>query len=186
MKPINAGKLNQKVTLLELTQTESGWEWSSKGTRYASVIPGTGKTLFSSVGIGANTLEIKMRSCPISLHNAFLWRNEHCFISELRPDPESNGHLIVRAATVAVSQCAFSPADGGKQFPAVLTEKYLKHEQDMPMARNVLTYVLVTPKPIELKPGRLVQVGDEVCHILTAHTLDPYKNEYEIQRECDL
>lgn len=186
MKPINAGKLGEKVQLLELTQDESGWQWTGKGSRYARVTPGSGKTLFSAVGIGANTLEIVMRSGPISLHNAFLWKGQHCFLSEIRPDPDSPGHLLIRAALVPVSSCTFSPEDGGKQFPAVLTEKYLKHEQDMPMARNVLTYVLVTPKAIELTSGRLVKVDGKDCHILTAHTLDPHKNEYEIQRECDL
>lgn len=43
-------------------------------------------------------------------------------------------------------------------FPAVLTEKYLKHEQLEPYAINLITYVLVTPPSVELKRGGLVQV----------------------------
>ena len=68
----------------------------------------------------------------------------------------------------------------GMAFQGILTEKYLRYEQEKPMATNTLTYVLVTPKAVELTRGGLVEVAGEPHVVQVAHTLDPAKNEYEL------
>ena len=75
---------------------------------------------------------------------------------------------------------------GGIRFPGILTEKYMKWEQPEPYSVNRLAYVLVTPKPIQLQRGGLVGVSGINYEVQLAHTLDPYKNEYEIVRTEDL
>ena len=54
------------------------------------------------------------------------------------------------------------------------------------MSANELGLVLVTPKPITLRPGSLVEVRGAAWEVLVAHELDRYKNEYEIGRRVDL
>ena len=71
-------------------------------------------------------------------------------------------------------------------FPAVITEKYLKYAQDEVHGENDLTFVLVTPKEIQLIPGDLVEISGDFYNVRICHTLDEYKNEYEIQREKDV
>ena len=73
----------------------------------------------------------------------------------------------------------------GYKFPGVLTEKYLGHTQERPQTSTTVTYVLVTPKAIELAPGSLVDAGGKNYEVQVCHTLDAWKNEYEIQRKED-
>ena len=54
------------------------------------------------------------------------------------------------------------------------------------MAVNTLTYVLVTPKAAALEPGSLAEVDGVPYEVQVAHTLDRWKNEYEIVRVVDL
>ena len=68
----------------------------------------------------------------------------------------------------------------------MLTEKYVRYEQPDPYAVNRLTYVLVTPKAVVLQRGGLVTVNGVNYEVQTAHTLDQWKNEYEVFRTDDL
>ncbi len=54
------------------------------------------------------------------------------------------------------------------------------------MATNTLTYVLVTPKEIDLQAGGLVEINGVPYPIQTLHDLDPDKREYELVRKVDL
>ena len=56
----------------------------------------------------------------------------------------------------------------------------------MPYSTNAITYVLVTPKAIQLQRGGLVGVDGTNYEVQLAHVLDPWKNEYEIMRREDL
>jgi hypothetical protein len=53
------------------------------------------------------------------------------------------------------------------------------------MAVNETRYVLVTPKIISLNTGELVTIGDATYAVEIPHTLDEYKNEYEISVRSD-
>lgn len=72
------------------------------------------------------------------------------------------------------------------EFPAVLAEKYLGFTQNVPMAQTEITYVLVTPKEISLEVSDLVDVDGRRYAVRVCHTLDEYKNEYEITRKDDV
>ena len=190
MKKHSADNLRERVELLDFTLTDEGWKW----VKYAEVWAGvelTGKTcIFSKLGIGARAAEVTLRSRALTLHQAMRWRGQHLFLSEMiEPD---RGWLDIQAAVVELTACRARTPEMGPAFPAVLTEKYLRHEQEAPMAKVTSAYVLVTPKDIKLKLGGLVEVGltdteeGEAYQVLVCHSLDPFKNEYEIARKRDL
>lgn len=195
MAKYNAGALRERVELLDLVQVDEGeWQWVKYSEIWAAVEL-TGKTtLFSRLGIGARAAEIGIRKRALTPHQAIRWRGLHLFISEIT-EPE-RGWLNVQAAVVEVTRCReFTGQSPGPVFPAVLTEQYLAHAQERPMASNTSDYVLVVPKAIRLTPGRKVEVGvpapDEggegrVMLVRTAHTTDPFKNEYDVREKVDL
>lgn len=186
MRPsIDAGSLRDALDVLEFKETAPGtWGWQCvRKTRGLVELNTTKKNLFSSVGLGARGAEIILRRQPLALYQALSWRDQHLFLTAILP--EGRLHWKVQAALVDLAQCCLD--DGrGPSFPAVLTEKHLKWEQPEPYSINRLTYVLVTPKAIELTRGKLVAVNDINYEVQLAHILDPYKNEYEIVRTEDL
>ena len=187
MKPsIDAGKLRDVLQVLELKENPKGtWTWQKVRKARGQVELSTGRNLFSTVGIGARGAEIVLRRQDLTLHNALLWGEQHLFLSAILP--EGRLHLRVQAALVEPTECqADMDQRGGIRFPGILTEKYMKWEQPEPYSVNRLAYVLVTPKPIQLQRGSLVGVSGINYEVQLAHTLDPYKSEYEIVRTEDL
>ena len=185
MKPsMDAGVLRDGLEVLELKENPAGtWTWAAVRKIRGRLELTTGRNLFSSVGIGARGAEILLRRQDLRLHHALRLGEQHLFLTAILP--EGRLHLRVQAALVDLAQCR---ADGGTgiKFPGVLTEKYLKWEQPEPYSVNRITYVLVTPKAIQMTRGKLVEVNGVNCEVQLAHTLDPYKNEYEIVRTEDL
>ena len=187
---INAGQLRERLEVLELTRSEEDgvetWSWETVRRTWAKADLSDKTCLFSSVGIGARRVVFTLRRQDLTLHQAFRWKGRHCFLTSIVPD--GLDHLTVTAALVELCSCVgnANKTPRGPAFPAVLTEKYLKHEQETPMAVNTLTYVLVTPKAAALEPGSLAEVDGVPYEVQVAHTLDRWKNEYEIVRVVDL
>lgn len=187
MSYIGAGKLNQHLEVLELRETSAGvWEWVAVRRAWAQVEQTNKTNLFSKVGVGARDAAIVLRTQPLTLHNALRWRGQHLFLTAITH--RDRGHLDVAAALVDLTECQADVDEGenGSRFPGILTEKYAKWDQPEPYSVNQLTYVLVTPKGIVLQRGGLVAVAGVNYEVQVAHTLDPYKNEYEIVRTEDL
>ena len=186
MAEVSAGELRDRVELLELVETDGTFGWQVRKRTWAKAELSEKTNLFSKVGVGARQVVFTLRRQPLSLHEAIRWRGRHCFLTSIVPD--GLGHLTVSAALVDLVPCVgcANKTPRGPAFPGVLTEKYLKHDQETPMATNTLTYVLVTPKAIALEPGPLVEVAGTAYKVTVAHTLDEYKNEYEITRKGDL
>lgn len=184
---INAGRLNQRLEVQELAEAEPGvWTWKTVRRTWAQVEQSTRRNLFSAVGIGARGAELILRRQELTLHNALVWGGRHLFLTAIRP--EGRLHLRVEAALVTVDtvQLHTDEETVERSFPGILTEKYARHGQEWPMSVNQLGLVLVTPKPVALEPGRLVQVRGALWEILVPHELDEFKNEYEIGRMVDL
>lgn len=184
---IDAGKLDQAVEILELQESPAGiWTWQSVRPARAQVTLSTGRNLFSQVGIGARGAQLIVRRQAMTLRNALRWGEQHLFLTSIVP--EGRLHLRLEAALVTVDTVTVQKDETTveKTFPGVLTEKYARHAQEWPMSVNELGLVLVTPKPIALRPGTLVKVRGALWEVLVPHELDPYKNEYEIGRTVDL
>lgn len=187
MRPsIDAGQLRDVLQVLELRESPEGtWTWQKVRKARGAVELSTRSNLFSAVGIGARGAEIILRRQALTLHQAILWGEQHLFLTAILP--EGRLHLRVQAALVEPTECqADMDQRGGIRFPGILTEKYMKWEQPEPYSVNRLSYVLVTPKPIQLQRGSLVGVSGINYEVQLAHTLDPCKNEYEIVRTEDL
>lgn len=187
---INAGELNQRLRVLECRkgQAKNAYRWEETGRVWAKAKPDDRRNLFSSVGIGARGVTFTIRSRPsLTLHQAFSWRGQHCFLTSVLPREDNRGYWTVKAALVAPVDCQtdLDKAVPGVRFPGVLTEKYVGHEQLEPMAVVTRDLVLVVPKAVVLAPGAWVRAGEEIFQVLAPHELDEWKNEYEIRRKRD-
>lgn len=178
----DAGRLDQRLAVLTLAQEGQAYRWRQARLTWAEAELSTRTNVYSVHGIGAAGVTFTMRRQTLDLGNALLWRGQHCMITAIRP--LGRLHLTVEAALVVVSDCEDKYT--GIAFPAILTERYLGHQQLEPQAINTLRYVLVTPKAIDLTPGRLVEVAGTRWPIQVAHLQDPWKNEYELERTVDL
>lgn len=186
---IDAGRLDQRLEVLELRETEPGvWAWEAvrKAWGQVELDDKQRKNLFSAAGTGARNASLVLRRQTLTLHNALRWKNQHLFLTAIIP--RGRGHLDVSAALVEVETVRLVPdrEDQGMTFPGVLTEKYLAHRQEWPMSVNELELVLIVPKAITLRPGRLVECRGAAWEVLVPHELDPFKNEYEIGRRAEL
>lgn len=179
---VAAGDFDQRLAVLNLAREGQAYRWRRSRLTWAKAELSTRSNVYSVHGIGAAGVTFTMRRQPLELGNALLWCGQHCMITAIRP--LGRLHLTVEAALVVVSDCADKYTD--TTFPAILTEKYLGHQQLEPQAVNTMRYVLVTPKTIELTPGRLVEVDGKRWPIQVAHLQDPWKNEYELERTVDL
>ena len=181
-KYIDAGELRDRPEVLRLTEIEGGYEWQPVRRTWANAKLETGRRVWSVHSIGASGVTFLMRKQSLTLFDALLWEKRHCVITAIQP--YGRNHIQVEAALVDVTPCENKYTN--TKFPGIVTEQYHRHDQLEPQAINILRHILVTPKSIELRPGKLVDVKGEPWHILTAHTLDLYKNEYVIEKVKDL
>ena len=198
---IDAGKLDQRLEVLELKFSGKQWSWQPIRKTRANVTMSTRSNLFSSVGIGARGAELILRQQELTLNHALRWVEQHLFLASILP--EGRLHWKVSAAVVAPVTCtaartedtvgeAGRPVTGEVMrltFPGVLTEKYTRYEREADHGETDTGYVLVTPKPIALKTGDLVTIQDGQApgtyHVTVCHMLDEFKNEYEIAHRED-
>lgn len=190
--------LHEKAEILSLKSSADGhaFFWEPTSSVWLKGEIQSKSNLFSKIGIGARSVNFEMFRRELTMHQAIQWNGRFCFISNII----KNGvYLNVSAALVEPVECTYKEKKYKRgnlnrpeeiepeivTFPGILTEKYLGHEKDVPRAVNELEHVLVTPKPIEMKPGKIVIVGEKPYTVTICHTLDEYKNEYEIRREAD-
>lgn len=80
----------------------------------------------------------------------------------------------------AIQQASFT-------FPGILTEKYIRNEAEEVYRAIARQRVLVTPKAILLRPGDLIRPqGESPYTVRQALDLDPWKNEYILERQEDV
>lgn len=144
--------------------------------------------LFSENGLSTEGWQFTVRAQDIRLMDAIRWNGNHFFLTSIEALPDRRDFLTITAAKVKCVSCvaAMETQRPGPSFPGVLTEKYIRHEQHMPDAVNLICYVLVTPKCVNLAPGSLVEINKTPYEVLVAHRLDAVKNEYECYRKADL
>lgn len=184
---VEVGRLSERVAVLNFRNTSgpdtsAAWEWGTIRRTWARAELMAKPNIYSVHGIGAAGVTFTLRRQGITLDNALLWQGRHCLITAIRP--LGRLYLTVEAALVVLSRCRDPKT--GDTFPAVMTEKYVGHQQLEPMAINTHQRVLVVPKAVRLLPGQLVEVDGTPWPIRTPYELDPHKNEYEIARTIDL
>ncbi|HHY52660.1 MAG TPA: head-tail adaptor protein [Clostridiales bacterium] len=192
---------DRKVQLLHLAHpAENRWEWVEEKTMWAHMEQQNKTNLFSRVGLGVKTVLFTLRkTTEISLAAALSHKGRHYFITDINTDDPVL--MTVTTADIQPVDCMVTrekEAEGSDkssvmvpdavlQFPACLTEKYVGYTQQEPMAQTTVTYVLVTPKPVELETNDLVAIaGRGNFRVQVAHLLDDHKNEYEITKVEDV
>lgn len=166
---------------------EGGFDWVQVGSVWVRPSRARVNRVFAKIGFAAEGWDLSMRACRLRKTQALRIGAEHFTICDILP-PE-NGYMVVETALTPVCMCVGNAEVEEKKrftFPGILTELYIKHEQREPMSVNIIDYVLVTPKLVELRPGSLVDIGGVRYEVLTAHTLDTAKNEYQIRKVRDL
>ena len=202
-KNFGAGQLSEPLEVLELRETEEGvWSWVTLRRIWAQVEQTAKTNLFSKVGVGARGAAVVLRRQSLTLHHALRWRGRHLFLTAITE--HSRNYLNVSAALVSPVSCVAKRYQTGmgegnrptktelpsQTFPGVLTEQYVRYEQEDTHAKARRCLVLVTPKAISLREGDLVTVTDgaaaAVYNVQTCHVLDEFKNEYEILYSKDV
>ena len=197
--------LNEKIEILTLVQDDETGNiaWAPDRKRWASVELNTSqRTIFSDVGIGARGATVVIRHDPkLTLHQAFRWNNQFLFLTSVILNQSRDRQEIKAAICEPVTLTAKPQARTGRNtmnrpvvekqgeftFPGILTELYHRNESDEVYRSETLQRVLVTPKAIKLRVADLVQIGDEKPYVVRqVMDLDPYKNEYSIERKEDV
>lgn len=192
---MNPGEINRKISVMALKSTGNTYYWEQTSNIWAKVEQLKGNNLFSQVGIGVKSIQFTIRKMSaLSLHNAFQWQGKHCFLTNI--NEYGRGFYEVTAALIEPKSCIILRTDKPTKdslnrpvysmpeqisFPGCLVEKYTGHKQDNPMSIIEMRYVVVTPKVIELVIGELITIDNVNYEVLVKHTLDEYKNEYEIE-----
>lgn len=196
-----AGKLDKPAQVLECQETSAGvWEWVPVRRIWAHMDLQQKTNIFSSIGVGARDASIVIWQQELTLHNAIRQGGTHFFLTSITE--RNRNQLDVKAALCSpVMMTAKPQARTGRDelnrpivaqqppftFPGILTEKYYQNALDEIYQAETLQRVLVTPKAIVLRPGDLVQPGIEAAYtVRQALDLDPYKNEYVIERRKDI
>lgn len=190
--------LKHRLNLLKLIRRDDAggtvYEWQKVKKIWALVESQSKSTIFSKIGMSAESVKVTMAKRGITLHNALEHSGKHLILTDI--SEKNQVYLEVTAATVKPVTCSVTRVDEVidpelktvtnrythiMEFPAVLTEKYQKFEQKTPMAVGTAAMVLVVPKLVELlRSGEIVSVGGRDYAVQITHTLDAYKNEYEI------
>lgn len=198
---LGAGKLDKPAQVLECQETGAGvWEWVPVRRIWAYMDLQQKTNIFSSIGVGARDASIVIWRQPLTLHNAIRQGETHFFLTSITE--RNRNQLDVKAALCEPVVLTAKPkARTGRDelnrpivaqqprftFPGVLTELYHRNAADEIYRAETLQRVLVTPKAIQLRAGDLVQPEAETPYtVRQVLDLDPYKNEYVIERQEDI
>ena len=196
--------LREKIEILTLERDEKtgAFSWVAERKRWAAVKLDSQRNLFSAVGAGARGVTVTIRPDRwVTLRNAFRWNGEFLHLTAISMGAERDRQEI-RAAICHPATLTAKPQDrtgrdsrnrpvaipqASYTFPGILTERYHRSEEDEVVRREMLERVLVTPKAVELRPGDLVQRGEEPPYtVMQRLDLEDYKTEYVIERRGDV
>ena len=189
------GEMNEQVTILGLQKADFVYSWVDKTQIWAKADAEATKNLFSEVGNGAKSVKFTVWKQDFTLHNAFRWNGDFCFLTDITEIDHM--YYEVTAAMIEPKTCIQLQGDGQQDdfrrpeesdpkpvltFPACLVEKYHGFQKLNPQSQVVTTYVLVTPKEVALVSGDLLKIDGLIYSVQIVHDIENYKNEYEIGR----
>ena len=193
-KVFNPGDLRDKIEIMEIQHLQNNYSWKPVTTAWAQAEQTIKNNIYSNLGYGARQINFLIRKQVLTLHKAILWKGKHCFLTDIKEIDRA--YFEVTAALIEPIMCSVERTDkpildglnrpiyvdsNPIYFPACITEKYIRQTQENPMSTIESSYVLVTPKVVELIDGELVTINNIAYEVLVSHTLDDYKNEYEIR-----
>lgn len=182
----NIGAFRDRLTVLELAESDGVVTWEPRGKVWAKAERSAVPSIFSTHGISAEGWTFWVREFPVTLENALILDGRTHFLTAI--EDLGSGFYKLSAARTPFLDCKATDATGETtaEFPAVLTEKYVKFSQENPMAQNTLLHVLITPKCINLREGDVVEVDGAIYCVQIGHRMDLAKNEFEVWRREDI
>lgn len=187
--------------LLECQEVSTGvWKWVPTRRIWAAIDLQQKTNIFSKIGVGARDASIVIWQQDLTLHNAIRRGEMHFFLTSITE--RNRNQLDVRAALCEPVTLTAKPQDrtgrddlnrptvvkqASFTFPGILAELYHRNAPDEIYRTEMLQRVLVTPKAIKFRAGDLVQPEKEAPYtVRQVMDLDPYKNEYVIERREDV
>jgi hypothetical protein len=199
---MNPGDFRWQVDVLDFAKVgPHSYGWVVKRRIWAKMEQQAVGAMFSRYGVMARSVKFTVHRLPdLTLHNALASAPPeagHFFLTDI--NREMPGFYVVSAASVEPVDCVVERTKTVKgdnnrpvteklpelRFPGHLVEKYIRQSQEEPMSYSETRFVLVAPKVIEIQVGELVYVEGVPYEMVIPHTLDPYKNEFEILRRAD-
>lgn len=199
-----SSSLNEKIDILTLVQDDETRDiaWAPDRKRWASVEIDTQRNLFSVVGVGTRGATVVIRpDLRLTLHQAIRWNGEFLHLTSITLDKERDRQTIQAALCNPVTLTADPQDRTGRDelnrpkvvkqasfsFPGILTELYHGNAADEIYRTDTLQRVMVTPKAVVLRAGDLVHPENEAPYtVRQVLDLDPWKNEYVIERQEDI
>lgn len=196
--------LDQKIQVLTLIRggDTGDFAWSPGRKRWVTIDLTTKNNIFSVIGIGARGAVITIRpDFKLILHQAFQRNSQFLFLTSIILNQDRDRRTIQTALCEPVTLTAKPQARTGRDawnrptavqqssftFPGILTELYYRNAADDAYRVETLQRALVTPKAIKFRAGNLVRAGGEAPYtIRQVMDLDPWKNEYVIERQEDI
>ena len=196
-----AGRLDKPAQVLDLQKTgENSWEWVKVRSIWVSADFRSRSNIFSKISVGARDASLVAWKQNITLHQAIKLGDNHLLLTAITE--RNRNQIDIRAAICyPIALTAKRQAQTGRDtmnrpvvepqevftFPGILTELYHRNEPDGVFRTEKLQRALVTGKAIALRAGDLVQSDEENVYVVRqAMDLDPYKNEYVIERQEDV
>ena len=195
---MNPGKLRDRGIVLRLAGKEM-LRWEPVCTVWLQGKPTGRKNLFSRVGIGADGAEFLLRERDRTLHDAILWEGQHYFLTDIAKEGVHPVYWKVSAARVNPVDVTVKrdTVEKGAQnrpvreerkigsFPGCVTEKYLGNSPQDSHIESEERLIVVAPKAALYKKGDRFEFGGERFRVEVVHSLENWKNEYEVRREAD-
>lgn len=152
----------------------------------------TRNTIFSTNSAGAPGATLTLRKQPgLDLDHALSWvdaAGQTWHLLPTRMDSKDRVYAQITAAMVQTVTVHQREDDTTQPLtcPAVVGERYVRHEQQWPMSVNDFRLLLTVPKPVRLRTGALVEVGTALYEIVLPHEEGLHHNQYEVERREDL
>ncbi len=183
---IKVGDMRERLSIHKTQTDETGnVQWIDAFKAWANVETTGKKIPYASTAASGDEICITMWKNLLTTSHLVLWGGRPYKPVSIAPYSQP-GFIVVKAAKVLFVTCEKENQEGEKfSFPGFLAEKWVKHQEKNPFDSNVMQYVLVTPKEVELESGAIITSGSESYHLLLGHTLEEDYNEYEIRRTED-
>jgi len=193
---MDCGKMNDWAAVQLLRRRGKTYDWCKVGNVAVRSEQSSKSNIFSAFGLAAKTVVFTMRTRPLTLHHAILWRGNHCLITSI--EELDRNYIKVTTAVVQLVQCQKTrliPGQGEDElnrplqdreetisFPAVLTERYQRADRQWPNDMIIGNMLLVVSKHVPLlRAGDVIILPDaRKYEVHLAHTTDPYKNECDV------
>ena len=196
---MNPGELRERAEILTLKETDGIYRWEKEKAVWCRYQETGKKNLFSKVGVGAAGAEILLREMPVDLTRAMRVRGQFLFLTDIRREGTAPRGSKGQAAqgtpvTATVSRQRAGIGENGypentvetvAECPVCLTEKFLRSSDETAAVESTARLVAVAPKVLVCIPGDRMEIGGDTYRVEVCHTLEPYKNEYEIERVED-